>query len=115
MRKLSYVLFILCILLFSINLDGYSQELSHMGEEGHTEMYVSMEDLIFSESGIFLISGDGLNLLPVASLSWHSPGIFLAGFTRDPGCGHPLYCERCGGCDPRNRCGYRCKCTRWGN
>lgn len=87
----------------------------------YQKIYVSSEELIISDQGLFLVEGDDLILLK--SIGIDEIGIYVEKLVQDEQigplkaptcvwCGHPIYCERpqgCGGCS-NWWCGLRCKC-----
>jgi hypothetical protein len=51
------------------------------------------------------------NYVPVEAVYIDEYGVYV-NLRPDPDCGHALYCNRCGGCNPKNTCRNRCKC-KW--
>jgi hypothetical protein len=71
------------------------------------KMYVEPGAVYVGPDGIFLrLEG---NFVSVEALFVDEGGVYV-NLRNHPDCGHGLYCDRCGGCNPNNRCQYRCKC-----
>ncbi len=75
------------------------------------KIYVSRDQILLTESEIFVAVGD--ILLPVNQINCDSGGIYITPYmawTKQK-CpeGHNIRCRRCYGCDWR-RCKYACKC-----
>lgn len=76
------------------------------------KIYLSASQIIIEDKEIYIdLSRLGNDLLAVESLLCDELGIYIL-LRNDPDCGHDMYCSSCGGCNPKNRCSYRCKCTR---
>ena len=96
--------------IFTVNEDrNIYFSLSEEAKEKTYSVYVNSDQIIVLPEGIFYIS-ESSDLISVKSIEFFSDGLFLVTALRDPACGHTIYCPDCGGCYPRNRCVYRCKC-----
>ncbi len=110
MRMIQALLMSLCVFLSSFCL---TEELNSNQTEMETQkFYISHEQIVLTEEGIFVTAGNAL--IPVSQINCDSNGIYLSPhmtWTKQQ-CtnGHNIRCRRCYGCDWR-KCEFACKCS----
>jgi hypothetical protein len=75
------------------------------------KIYIQPDQILIFDDGIYVnLDGDSFPI-PVNQISFDADGLYINyAWHNDPPCGHTKYCNRCGGCSPRNVCQSRCKC-----
>jgi hypothetical protein len=102
-------LIFLGIVLMTCSAVAYESKINLHAEDVECQSYVTTIDrIIMTNEGIF-VDLDSMGMIPISSITWLQNGHCLITY-KDPDCGHTVYCTKCGGCDPTNRCQYRCKC-----
>ena len=123
MNYLTKTIFLMLLSLFAFsNLTlegGFHKNDLNKAQENYIQsnkilnkVYISSSQIIIVDNGIFVDFGSlESELLAVESILCDEYGLYIMG-RDEPDCGHGMYCPSCGGCNPRSRCEYRCKCGR---
>ena len=102
----------ICLFVF-LNVSNFcdSTEIFNFNQTNVEKIYVSPDQIVLTNSGIFLIEGH--ELIPISNISYDDGGLFIPNFlVNKERCdyGHSIKCKRCEGCSDRRSCPFRCRC-----